>query len=164
MASASASAASSGLRQAFDHLRAAAPKSRRHRSGSKSCHGNGVGDCPVGEKPDGHHTRPLGARRARGLSVKAVGRSREIVYKLAPGHFGTRDDGPPSRVCGFESSSIRPRGFGAGERFYRPTGSLPEPIACDKSPFCRSSERTAFCAQSTLPKHEITGHRGLARQ
>ena len=32
--------------------------------------------------------------------------------------------------------------------------ALPEPIACDKSPFCRSSERTAFCAQSTLPKHE----------
>ena len=54
-----------------------------------------------------------------------------------------RDDGPPGRdlLCS-ESGAIRPRGSGLGGRFYRSDDSapLPDPIACDKSPFCKSSE------------------------
>ena len=137
----------------FDHLRAAAPKSRRHRSGSKSCHGNGVGDCPVGEKPDGHHTRPLELGVPEDSPLKPLADPAKLFINWHPGTLGHEMMGHQAAFAVLRAAQSGLAAMGLGS-VPSSAGSLPEPIACDKSPFCKSSQRTAFCAQSTLPKHE----------
>ena len=100
----------------FDHFESSSTKIKKTSIGLQELPRQWRGRLPRGRKARRTPHATARARCARGLSVKAVGRSREIVYKLAPRNIRTRDDGPPGRFCCAESGAIRPRGFGSGER------------------------------------------------
>jgi hypothetical protein len=143
----------SSFAKPFDHLRKAAPKSRRHRSGSKSCSGGNVGECPVGPKADGHHTRPLHLGVPEDSPLKPLADPARLFINWHPGTLGHEVMGHQAAYAVLKAaqSGLAALGLGAGGA-KAPT--LPAPVVCSMSPFCKSQTRTAFCATSTLPKHE----------
>ena len=80
----------------------------------------------MGEKPDGHHTRPLVFGVPEDSPLKPLADPAKFFINWHPGTLRARDDGPPGRFCCAESGAIRPRGSGSGEAC-RPSSSLPDP-------------------------------------